>query len=133
MELDESLMGVWTMKILLRFRCDLCGRCARNLTSDELHHYDRSRSSRSAQDALENVLRVSGGVRRRAEYAHLPGLPRPAGRAAGDEPRSTAHDGADRADAGLRYRADLQVRPQKLFLSGHAEELSDLAIRHAVL
>ena len=34
---------------------------------------------------------------------------------------------------GLRHRADLQVRSQKLFLSGHAEELSDLAIRHAAL
>ena len=33
----------------------------------------------------------------------------------------------------MRHRADLQIRPQKLFLSGHAEELSDFAIRHAAL
>src|SRR5215831_16049666 len=33
----------------------------------------------------------------------------------------------------MRYRAHLQIRPQKLFLSGHAEKLSDFAVRHADL
>ena len=33
----------------------------------------------------------------------------------------------------MRHRTDLQVRSQKLFLSGHAEELSDFAVRHATL
>ena len=34
---------------------------------------------------------------------------------------------------GMRHRANEQVRPEELFLPGHAEELSDLAIRFAVL
>ena len=34
----------------------------------------------------------------------------------------------DRLDFKVRLSADLQVRPQALFLSGHAEELPDFAI-----
>src|SRR5713101_3655403 len=63
----------------------------------------------------------------------MSGLPRFAGCLAGDESRSAADDGADRVDARLRHRADLQVRSEKLFLSGHAKELSDLTIRHATV
>ncbi len=37
-------------------------------------------------DADQDVLRVQHAVRRAAEHADVPGLPRPAGRAAGDEP-----------------------------------------------
>ena len=93
-----------------------------------LSHYDRPRSSRAAQDALEDVLRLPGGIWCGSEHAHLPDLSRFARRAAGDESRSAAPNHPDRSHARLRYRADQQVRSKELFLSGHAEELSDLAV-----
>ena len=64
---------------------------------------------------------------------HVSNLPGIARRVAGDESRSAQAHGPDRSDAWLRHRPDLKVRPQKLFLSGHAEELSDHAIRSAVV
>ena len=46
---------------------------------------DRARDPRPAEHADEDVLRLRAVVRRRAEHAHLPGLPRAAGGAAGGE------------------------------------------------
>ena len=43
----------------------------------------RAGDPRPALDADEDVLRLRAELRRAAEHAHLPGLPRPAGRAAG--------------------------------------------------
>src|SRR6266404_6929831 len=100
---------------------------------NEIRRDNWARSSRPVEDAFENVLLLSGGGRRGAQHAYLSDLSWFAGRVAGDESRSAAHDRADRIDARLRHRADIEVRPEKLFLSGHAEELSDFAIRHAAL
>src|SRR5438552_10547984 len=101
--------------------------------SNELCRDSWTGGSRPVEDALEDVLRVPGGIWRGAEHTHMSGLSWSAGRFAGNESRSVAHDGADRTDARLRHCANLEVRPEKLFLSGYAEELSDLAIRHAAL
>ena len=60
-------------------------------------------------------------------------VPRDAGRFAGAERGGDREDAADGRDAGLPDRDALQVRPEELFLSGHAEELSDLAVRRAAL
>src|SRR5204863_9380919 len=68
-----------------------------------------------------------------SEFAYVSDLSRVARRAPGDESRSAPAHGPDRADARMRHRAAQQVRPEKLFLSGHAEELSDFAIRPASL
>src|ERR1043166_9434180 len=76
---------------------------------------------------------MRGGIRRGAELSHLPDLSWTSRRVAGDESRSAANDRANRFDARLRYCAYLQVRSEELFLSRHAEELSDLAVRHAAL
>src|ERR1700676_2306168 len=103
------------------------------ISRNEIHHDDWARSARAAQDSFEDVLRVSDRIWGGTEQPYLSSLPRIAGRVAGNEPRSVAHDGAHRTHARLRHRADLQVRPEKLFLSGHAEELPDFTIRHAAL
>ena len=46
---------------------------------------DRARDPRAAQDAHEDVLRLRAVVRRGAEHAHVPGLPRPSRDAADAE------------------------------------------------
>ena len=79
----------------------------------------------------QDVLRLSERVRRRAEHQGLSGVPRAARRAAGAEREG------DRADdpRGSRVRRGdpgvFEVRPEELLLSGHAQGLSDLAVRHA--
>ena len=73
----------------------------------------------------------SDGVRRRAQYAPLPGLPRPAGRAAGPQPRRGRLRDPRGARARLHDSGDLDLRPQELLLSGPAEGLSDFAVRAA--
>ena len=47
----------------------------------------RPRDSRAAADGDEDFLRLQHRVRRRAEHARLSGVPRPARRAAGPQPR----------------------------------------------
>src|SRR5437773_11876171 len=63
----------------------------------------------------------------------MPGSSWFAWRIASAECGGAAHDGADWTHARMRHCTHLQDRSQKLFLSIHAEELSDLAIRHAAL
>ena len=71
-------------------------------------------------------------VRRAAEHARLPGLPRAAGRAAGPEPRGgRARDRARRWRSAARVHDDVDLRAQELLLSGPAQGLSDLAVRPA--
>ena len=70
-------------------------------------------------------------VRRRAQHAGLPGLPRAARRAAGRQREGRRVGDPDRARAQLRDRAVVPVRAQELLLPGHAEELPDLAVRRA--
>ena len=70
-------------------------------------------------------------VRRPAQHAHLPGVPGPAGRAAGDQRARRGLRAADRAGAGLRAGAALDLPPQELLLSRPAQGLPDLPVRRA--
>ena len=94
---------------------------------------DRSRDPRRARHRLEDVLRLLDGVRRRTQYAYLPGVPRPAGRAARGQRDGDRVDDPDRSRAELLDRRVVPVRPQELLLPGHAEELPDLAVRRAAV
>ena len=68
-----------------------------------------------------------------AEQRGLPGVPRPARLAAGDQPgRDRVHD-PDRPGAELLDRHLVPVRPEELLLPGHAEGLPDLAVRRAAV
>ncbi len=53
----------------------------------------RPRDPRPARDADEDVLRLRAELRRGAQHAHLPGLPRPARRAAGGQRPGAIHYG----------------------------------------
>ena len=57
----------------------------------------RARDPRAALDAHEDVLRLRAVVRRAAEHAHVPGLPRPPGHAADAQRRGGALRADDRA------------------------------------
>src|SRR5262249_34148298 len=94
---------------------------------------DRSGGACPVEDEDQNVLRLRCRVRCRTQHPYLPGLPWPAGRAASHEPGSAEDDGADRARLQMRYWLNLRVRSEKLCLSGHAEELPNLAIRIAAV
>ena len=90
----------------------------------------RAGDPRPAQDAHEDVLRLRAELRRGAQHAHLPGLPRPARDAAGDQRpgrRLRDHDGPG---ARLRDRAAVDLPPQELLLSGPLQGLPDLPVRH---
>ena len=82
---------------------------------------------------VEDVLRLPDRLRRRAEHPDLPGLPGPAGRAAGRQRGGDRVDDPDRAGAELLDRVVVPVRPEELLLPGHAEELPDLAVRRAAV
>ena len=88
---------------------------------------------RRAGHRLEDVLRLLDRVRRRAQHAHLPGLPRPARRAPGRQREGDRVDDPDRPGAELLDRHVVPVRAQELLLPGHAEELPDVAVRRAAL
>ncbi len=62
----------------------------------------RARGARPARDAVEDLLLVVGGVRRRAEHGDRSGLPGDAGDAAGAEPRGGRVGGAPRAGGRLQ-------------------------------
>src|SRR3989441_9478622 len=95
-------------------------------------HWDRD--ARRARDGVEDVLRLQGAlVRRAAEHARVPGVPRAAGRAPGAEPEGDRARDHRRARAPLRDAGAYEVRPQELPVSGPAEGLSDLAVRPAAL
>ena len=79
----------------------------------------------------EDVLRLRAVLRRAAEHAHLPGLPRPARRAAGRQRARGPLRADDRPRARLRARAALDLPPQELLLSRPAEGLPDLPVRRA--
>ena len=70
--------------------------------------------------------------RRAAEQPHLPGLPRPAGRAAGHQPaRRRARAGDRRWPSGRRVPAVDPLGPQELLLPGPAQGLPDQPVRPA--
>ena len=86
---------------------------------------------RRAQDGDQDVLRVPQRVRRGAEHEDLPGLFGHAWRVAGAQRQS---DRANRPNRSRVWRRDsglFEVRSQELLLSGHAQGLPDLAVRHA--
>ena len=55
------------------------------MSADRLGARHRAGDPRPAQDPHEDVLRLRAVLRRGAQHAHLPGLPRPARLAAGDQ------------------------------------------------
>ena len=82
----------------------------------------------------QDVLPLPERVRRRAEHAHLPGLHRAPGRAAGAEPRGGRD--ADRASAWRSTREiarALDLPPQELLLSRLAQGVPDQPVRRAAL
>ena len=85
-----------------------------------------------AGDRHEAVLRLPQRVRRRAQHARLPGVPR-AARArcrCSTSRRSSSRCGSPRrCTCDVPERVDL--RPQELLLSRHAEGLPDLPVRGA--
>ncbi|CAA9297825.1 MAG: Aspartyl-tRNA(Asn) amidotransferase subunit B @ Glutamyl-tRNA(Gln) amidotransferase subunit B, partial [uncultured Friedmanniella sp.] len=87
--------------------------------------------ARRAQHGVEDVLRLLDGVRGRAEHPDLPGLPRPAGLAAGGQRQGGRVGDPDRPGAQLLHRGVVPLRAEELLLPGHAEELPDLPVRRA--
>ena len=112
-----------------------CGRPMALLDYDEaietLRPGARPRGPRRARHRDEDVLRLPDRVRRRAEHPGVPGLPRPARLAAGDQPDGGRVGDPDRSGAELLDRAVVPVRAEELLLPRHAEELPDLAVRRA--
>ena len=109
-------------------------RRARRRAHERLRARHRPRDPRPALDEDEDVLRLRGRLRRGAQHAHLPDLPRPARRAAGAQRArrsSTAlHDGAG---VRLRDRPAVDLPPQELLLSRQPEGVPDLPVRHPAL
>ena len=82
----------------------------------------------------QDVLRLPGRVRRRAQHARVPGVPRPARRAAGAQPGGrSSHTVLRGSRDRVRDRALEPVPPQAVLLSRHAQGLPDLPVRPAVL
>src|SRR4051794_25088399 len=82
---------------------------------------NRAGSTRTAENRHEDFLRLRDAVRRSAQQEYLPGVPRPAGIAAGAQSPRPRTCRARLAGAKSANAADLAVRAQKLFLSGFAE------------
>src|SRR2546429_9227948 len=119
----------------LRFGCGLLHQVYPWLTLRVyygLRSGDRAGDACSAQNEIENVVRLRESIRRAAKHERLSGLPRYAGRVAGGERRSAPAHRADGSAAPGHRVAARQVRPEKLLLSGRSEELPDHPIRPAV-
>ena len=92
----------------------------------------RDRGPLPAEDGLEDVLRLLERLRRRAaEHPRLPGLPRPAGDAADDQPPGRRARPGDRRRDRRRDAAGDPLGPQELLLPGPAEGLPDQPVRPA--
>ena len=94
---------------------------------------DRPRDPRPAEDADEDVLPLRERLRRRAEHADLPGLPRVPRRAAGAEPGGDRGDDQARPRARLHDRRPGRLPPEELLLSRPPEGVPDLPVRRAAL
>src|SRR5438067_12780961 len=93
----------------------------------------RLRDSRATEYRNEDFLRLLDALWRRAEREHVPCVSGPARRAAGLELARGRAWRAGCARARLAAQRAFDLRAEKLFLSGLAEGLSNLAIRPAVL
>ena len=89
------------------------------------------RGALRARDREQVVLRLPERVRRRAEHERVPGVPRPAGVAAGAQRTGGRVRAARRRGAAPARAGALDLLAQELLLSRHAEELPDLAVRRA--
>ena len=94
---------------------------------------DRAGGARPARHAVEDLLLVVDGVRRRAERGDRSGLPGDAGDAAGSEPLGRRIGGAAGDGRRLQHPHALPLRAQALLLSGSPQGLSNLAVRRADL
>ena len=101
---------------------------------DELGAGDRARDPRPAEDADEDVLPLRERLRRRAEHADLPGLPRLPGRAPGAEP---ARRSRQTIRLGLALGCEIAERAvfhrKNYFYPDLPEGLPDLPVRRAAL
>ena len=97
---------------------------------DRLRARDRAGDPRPALDADEDVLLLRAVLRRGAQHAHLPGLPRPARGAAGAQRAGGALRARDGPRLRLRDRAAVDLPPQELLLSRQPEGVPDLPVRH---
>ena len=80
----------------------------------------------------QDVLRLPHHLRRPAQHQRLPGLPRPARRAAGAQrarPSASAHAAA--LALGCTVHEHQRLRPEELLLSRPAQGLPDLPVRPA--
>ena len=93
----------------------------------------RPRDPRAAQDAHEDVLQLRGRIRRRAEHAYLPGVPRVPRRATRAERDRRRVDDQARSCAELPDRRARCLPPQELLLSRQSQGLPDLPVRRAAL
>ena len=91
------------------------------------------RSTSSSRPRTKMFCGCALSLRRPAEHAHLPGLPRPARQPAGHQRARRALRADDRPRARLRARAALDLPPQELLLSRPAEGLPDLPVRRAAV
>ena len=90
----------------------------------------RAGGPRRAGDGVEALLRQRQPLRGRAQHQHRPGDARPAGGAAGAQPRRRRAGDAHRAGAQLPHPA-VRVPPQELLLSRHAEGVPDQPVRRS--
>ena len=90
-----------------RSRCARRRRARRRRGSGGPRGGDRPGVPRPAAHAQQDVLRLPGRLRRRAQHRRLPGLPRPAGRAAAREPRRR---GGGRCASAWRWAARCRER-----------------------
>ncbi|CAA9487793.1 MAG: Aspartyl-tRNA(Asn) amidotransferase subunit B @ Glutamyl-tRNA(Gln) amidotransferase subunit B, partial [uncultured Solirubrobacteraceae bacterium] len=93
----------------------------------------RPRDPRPARDADEDVLLVRAVVRRGAQHAHVPGVPRPAGDAPGGQREGDPLRADDGDGAGIRARRPLDLPPQELLLSRPAQGLPDQPVRRTAV
>ena len=93
----------------------------------------RPRDPRPPEDADEDVLPLRARVLRGAEHAHVPGVSRASGCAAGRQPPRGRVDDQARPRARLRDRRRGRLLAQELLLSRQPEGLPDLAVRPAAL
>ena len=90
----------------------------------------RARGPHRAGHRDQDLLLLPEPLRRRAQHQRVPGVPRPAGQPAGAEPPGGRAGHPARRGGALR-RAAVDLPPEELLLSRHAEGLPDQPVRPA--